>query len=1390
MSNMSKSAAKEKKSFSKKLFRRGSVRSVGSFMSRVLKTLSTLSHFGTEEASAEDEKDDGGFKDFRAAGSEMGVGAGAGVLSSASIIMMMSGISPGMGAAHAVASAGRCAAGHSDSSDSCFSPASGDRWQPPGLAGLKNHGNTCFMNAVLQCLSNTELFAEFLALEQYRDRVRDTEGNRGEQEEETEEGTEEKGKSQSPKSNGVLFPPKSQQEKGEVTEQLATLVRALWTSQYTPQQSREFKNVVAKNAFQYRGNSQHDAQEFLLWLLDRVHEDLHQIVLTNGRPPAKPPGAEDELCEGPSPSLRSSFVQELFQAQYRSSLTCPHCQKQSNTFDPFLCISLPIPLLQSRPLNITVVYEGKCSHCMRIGVAVPLSGTVSKLREAIAQETKIPTDQIVLTEVYYDGFHRTFSDDDDLDTIHENDCIYAFETPVNYTGQRGTLTNINQNNLKFSSDHHSSSVHSHGGVKQIKRERVAVTSSGYEKLVLLVCNRCCSGQQGKRFGHPFVLCLDRKVTWEALQKDILEKMRHLFRPGMYTEVGPFSLRVVGGVMGKSYLSPQEEYPLSQATMERALKSCRPGGPQHVKVTAEWDKETKEYLFGNAEDEYVPDSETVRLQQQLHQQPQTYTLSQCFHLYTKEEQLAPDDAWRCPHCKQLQQGSIKLSLWTLPDVLIIHLKRFKQEGDKRTKLQNLVRFPLTGLDMTPHVVKRSQSSWSLPSHWSPWRRPYGLGRDPEDYLYDLYAVCNHHGTMHGGHYTAYCKNSVDGLWYAFDDSDVQHIPDEDVCKQTAYILFYQRRSAIPSWSANSSLAGSTSSSLCEHWVNRLAGSKQPSITSTASSRRTSLVSLSESVEFTQDRSDQDDGGFSTRPFVRSVQRQSLSSRSSIASPLVLSENGAKSQWPLSTKGTMRSSSPSRFSLESPAHNPTPTAGFLGYTNANIGLSALPSHLGTYAGRLKEVNQVEGLQAERMGSSSEARAPLAVMESMAREDELKVKAVSSSRPSLPIERPLDQYISGMGQPEKRNSQSETSDNNNRKSTLDLSSPQSPSLSGVSSLEDQRPRRSLLAAVQALESVQKKSFNARGVPEHPKVSLGKGHSSTSSHHPTGSPVRVSRRSNSVRDKSELKVSSRRASSSLLPKKDSIRSQDSLSSGSRPKQKAAASSHNSPSLSPSRRKPLHTQERTPGRSRTSERDSKEGRKGSPSPEKRRAAGSKSSSTARLPHAKTDSARLERRRLKNSSSSSSVAEAKSSDSNSRTDLRRDSKADDKGMSFFRSALRQKESRRSADLGKSTLVAKKSVESKKVPSEGALREGQQLSAEASSPSRSASKLATRGKASSKDPTPTKRPLLSPTKSKSVQPEAETKSPTNRKKTSDKTFKSRKIVTSGMQSSARLSKKSQ
>lgn len=59
-----------------------------------------------------------------------------------------------------------------------------------------------------------------------------------------------------------------------------------------------------------------------------------------------------------------------------------------------LWINLLYHLASLRPLYVTVVYQGKYSHCMRIGVAVPLNSTVSRLREAVSRETKIPPEQV------------------------------------------------------------------------------------------------------------------------------------------------------------------------------------------------------------------------------------------------------------------------------------------------------------------------------------------------------------------------------------------------------------------------------------------------------------------------------------------------------------------------------------------------------------------------------------------------------------------------------------------------------------------------------------------------------------------------------------------------------------------------------------------------------------------------------------------------------------------------------------------------------------------------------------------------------------------------------------------------------------------------------------
>ncbi|XP_026772766.3 ubiquitin carboxyl-terminal hydrolase 43 [Pangasianodon hypophthalmus] len=834
---------KDKKRAVGKPFRKKSFKSVGTFVARIFKSLGAWTH-SREPLDAED--DDGGFR------------VAAPCTNSATVkederdrVVKTSTLQS------------------RSSLKDRLSFSYGDK--TPGVLGLKNHGNTCFMNAVVQCLSNTDLLAEYLGLEHYKMDIGENMMNHADKVR---------------RDDAQLAP-------GEVTEQLAALVRALWTLEYTPQLSVEFKMIVSKYGSQFRGNSQHDALEFLLWLLDRVHEDVNSSLSSpSGNNRIKPNGKDNAggeelaISELPDqqPGVRHSFVQEHFQAQYKSSLTCPHCLKQSHTFDPFLCISLPIPLRQTRPLCVTLVFSTKGQRYLRVGLAVPLFGSLACLRRMVADEGKISPDQVILTEIYTTGFQRSFFDEDDLTSIAENDIIYAFQAPPLYI--RGGSTRI-------SGYHHSlpSSPYSSSGPEAQRLAASGALSSeflnhggGTAKILLLVCNAAGVGQQAVRFGPPFLMREDRSVSWDQLQQSILSKLYYLMISGAQPQNNRvlFKIRVVGGSVSCSYLSPQDGRPLYHPAVDRALKLCGSGGPPHVKLIVEWEHRIKDCLFGNIQEEVVKDCESVRTQQQQHVQQHSCTLDECFQLYTKEEQLAPDDAWKCPHCKQLQQGMVQMSLWTLPDILILHLKRFRQVGERRNKLSTLVRFPLTALDMAPHMVKRSNCT-RLPSTWKQQlHQRTETGQHPEDFLYDLYAVCNHHGGMHGGHYTAYCRNSVDGQWYDYDDSSVEPVPEGEVCTRGAYILFYQRRNSIPAWSASCSLRGSTSSSMSNHWLVRLTSVSEESQTLSLTTKASSCSSAPEPqtptspVFYEQPKGDAD--GFESRPFVRGTQGRSVSLRS--------------------------------------------------------------------------------------------------------------------------------------------------------------------------------------------------------------------------------------------------------------------------------------------------------------------------------------------------------------------------------------------------------------------------------------------------------------------------------------------------------------------------------
>ena len=124
-------------------------------------------------------------------------------------------------------------------------------------------------------------------------------------------------------------------------------------------------------------------------------------------------------------------------------------------------------------------------------------------------------------------------------------------------------------------------------------------------------------------------------------------------------------------------------------------------------------------------------------------------------------------WNCEKCKKVG-CSKEIKTWSFPNYLIIHFKRFKNNGDKISKA---IDFPKDDLNLTKYISKNKN--------------------DPNNYIYSLYAVNYHSGNNNGGHYWSVCKNSNNN-WYLYNDSDVSKFTNYSLFSKDAYILFYHRK----------------------------------------------------------------------------------------------------------------------------------------------------------------------------------------------------------------------------------------------------------------------------------------------------------------------------------------------------------------------------------------------------------------------------------------------------------------------------------------------------------------------------------------------------------------------------------------------------------------------
>ncbi|CUA70676.1 ubiquitin carboxyl-terminal hydrolase 8 [Rhizoctonia solani] len=189
-----------------------------------------------------------------------------------------------------------------------------------GMSGLRNMGNTCYMNSVLQCLSGTVPLTRFFTDRRWHHEV------------------------------NMMNPLGT---RGELANAFYALLRDMWQGDLPYLTPVPFRKSICAHARQFAGSEQHDAQEFLLFLLDGIHEDLNRIIV---KPQFEEltPEREAELERMPKQLAgahewarykrrNDSIIVDYFQGQFCNQMQCLTCGQTSTTYNAFLNLSVPIP---------------------------------------------------------------------------------------------------------------------------------------------------------------------------------------------------------------------------------------------------------------------------------------------------------------------------------------------------------------------------------------------------------------------------------------------------------------------------------------------------------------------------------------------------------------------------------------------------------------------------------------------------------------------------------------------------------------------------------------------------------------------------------------------------------------------------------------------------------------------------------------------------------------------------------------------------------------------------------------------------------------------------------------------------------------------------------------
>eukprot|EP00041_Stephanoeca_diplocostata_P036805 m.1359378 g.1359378 ORF g.1359378 m.1359378 type:complete len:1699 (-) comp24937_c0_seq24:128-5224(-) len=548
----------------------------------------------------------------------------------------------------------------------------------PGVTGLSNLGNTCYLNAGIQCLSHIPALKEYFLRQCYRAEINKT---------------------------NVMG------SKGAVASQYGQLVQRLWRGKASVFAPSALRDTVVRHASQFAGFEQHDSQEFLNYMLDALHEDVNRVRNPPYVERKDSAGRPDHVVAAESwrahMRRNQSIIVDLFQGQLKSTLRCKTCRFESVSFDPFTFLQLPLPSEAETVLNVRIVRSAPgCSAVPELcAVHVAQDGRVGAAVPKVAALYGVDPRTLTIVEFPGTPAQRVVRLEDKIRAL-KSPVLHMYEVDVPAAAESETAPapaaapstspapTATPTARPVAPPKSVQQYDVPGHIFAIHRRR-----ESYERHFLTQPTRVAV------FGHALLIPCPAGCTTAALYDAVWARVKRCCRVDLRRSVD----------------AGTEDLPFALTQLSRTGTTCHPSkcgwgrfciGCVLPRSDAPFNPATADLLgidwkarplclhFDSAEEQRFTNHTSIADVRAKENEP--IDLHDCLRAFTREEDMGKDEAWYCPKCKSHQQCTKKLDIWSLPPVLIIHLKRFQMVNSSWIKSQRHVSFPLEGFNVFEHL----------------------------------------------------------------------------------------------------------------------------------------------------------------------------------------------------------------------------------------------------------------------------------------------------------------------------------------------------------------------------------------------------------------------------------------------------------------------------------------------------------------------------------------------------------------------------------------------------------------------------------------------------------------------------------------------------------------